>query len=160
MARISAIYGTAEYGKSYYGTMVFTKDANATIKATQSLTKEGTAQIASFFAHKLRRDFAYMLDQHRGDPIYLIKDTQTLPINAIIQGITEKQRNIERFGNLESGEFVGYFKHMYEHLGSRYKVQTDDIIEMDGQKYRVVEIIKNFRLGEKIIYKEARLRRT
>ncbi len=115
--------------------------------------------MVSDFAKKLRSDFEYMLNQHRGDPIKLIKDNITIPINAIIQGQSERKRNMENFGNLESGELVGYFKHEYEHLNSKYQVETDDTIEMAGYKYRITEIVKNYRLGEDIIYKEARLMR-
>lgn len=90
----------------------------------------------------------------------LVKDqNDPITIKAYIIGTSEKSREVDSFGNINTGEMIGYFKASYEQLGTTYYVETGDIIVRDGEKFRVEEIVANYRISGDVVYKKARLMR-
>lgn len=87
-------------------------------------------------------------------------DINKIPILCRIMPMSDKERNIIGMGNFTSGLKTGYFYPKYEHDGSDYVVEENDIIEdSNSVKYRVTKILHEQHLGDEAIYIKGALQR-
>lgn len=86
--------------------------------------------------------------------------TSSVTIQMRIYPLTDKERQLLGIGVETVGQFVGYFKHEYEELGTTYTVEPGDIVtDSNSVQYRVEQIAYKGALAGTEIYRKCILQR-